>query len=633
MKTIALAGNPNCGKSALFNLLTGSDAAVGNWPGVTVERKEAFSGGAEGLRWIDLPGVYALSPFTPEEQVTRRFLLEETPDAIVNLADASTPERSLYLTLQLLELDIPVLLVWNMEDIAAKQGISIDKPALSRLLGIPVLGVSALTGEGTKELLQAAGKAMRESRTGRIAWSREALPQCLRERAAELERQGERHSLFRAADALENDAENGTYASLFAEGRYSFIDACTRKAIHSPAGQTAPPALDRLFLSPVWGIPLFFLLMLLVFHVTFGASLFGSGVPSPGVFLHRSAERGLEMLSALLFSRMEPCFFRDFLSEGIFGGIGTALSFLPQILCLFFCMELLEDSGCMARAAFLLDAPLRRLGLTGRALLPALTGFGCSVPAFLSVRTLETERSRKIARFLIPFFSCGAKLPLYALLSAAFFPRRADQVIAGLYASGVLAAVCAGLFLHKITGEKDSQPFVMEIPAYRLPRWRNLRRSLGRHCGDYLNKAATVILAASAAVWLLSRITPDFMPADGHDSVLEYGGKLLAPFFTPLGFGSDGEGWKAAAALLSGLLAKEAAVSALGTLGGVEGLFTPASALSFLVFYLLYPPCTAALSVYWSEEPSRTWRLCAPAAWLLTAWGIAFAVYLIAAKF
>ena len=255
MKTIALAGNPNCGKSALFNLLTGSDAAVGNWPGVTVERKEGFSGGAEGLRWIDLPGVYALSPFTPEEQVTRRFLLEETPDAIVNLADASTPERSLYLTLQLLELDIPVLLVWNMEDIAAKQGISIDKPALSRLLGIPVLGVSALTGEGTKELLQAAGKAMRESRTGRIAWSREALPQCLRERAAELERQGERHSLFRAADALENDAENGTYASLFAEGRYSFIDACTRKAIHSPAGQAAPPALDRLFISPVWGIP------------------------------------------------------------------------------------------------------------------------------------------------------------------------------------------------------------------------------------------------------------------------------------------------------------------------------------------------------------------------------------------
>lgn len=633
MKTIALAGNPNCGKSALFNRLTGSDAPVGNWPGVTVERKEGFSGGAERLRWVDLPGVYALSPYTPEEQVTRRFLLEETPDLVVNLADASTPERSLYLTLQLLELDIPVILAWNMEDIAAKQGISIDRPALSKLLGIPVLGVSALTGEGTAELLQAVGQAMRRGRKGRIVWSREPLPHCLRERAAELERQGECHSLFRAADFLENGAEDGAYASIFAEGRYAYIDTCAKKAIQAPAGQPEPPFPDKLFLSPVWGIPLFFLMMFLVFHVTFGTSFFGSGMPSPGVFLRQSAEQGLEMLAEILLSGIKPCFFREFLSEGIFGGIGTALSFLPQILCLFFCMDLLEDSGCMARAAFLLDAPLRRLGLTGRALLPALTGFGCSVPAILAVRTLETERSRKIARFLLPFFSCGAKLPLYALLTSAFFPKHADFVIAGLYCSGVLAAVCAGLFLHKITGNTGGQPFVMEIPAYRLPRWRNLRRSLSRRCGDYLNKAATVILAASAAVWLLSRVTPELTPANGQDSILEYAGRLLAPFFAPLGFGGGADGWKAAAALLSGILAKEAAVSALGTLGGAEGLFTPASALSFLVFYLLYPPCAAAMAAYWSEEPSRKWRLCAPAAWLAAAWTAAFAAYRIVSKF
>lgn len=626
MKTIALVGNPNCGKSALFNRLTDGDAAVGNWPGVTVERKEGF-GNAGELRWVDLPGVYALSPYTPEEGVTRRFLLEDAPDLIVNLADASSPERSLYLTLQLLEMDIPILLVWNMEDIAAGQGIVIDKPALARLLGVPVLGVSALSGEGTEELLQAAGQAMRKGRRGRIAWSREALPKELKERTAELERQGERHCLFRAVEMLEREGKG--YTAAYAEKRYAYIDICMKKAVRGEI-QPEPPAGDRLFLHPVLGLVLFFLTICFIFHVTFGASFFGSGLPSPGVFLRRSAERGLEMLSAVLFRRMEPCFFREFLMEGIFGGIGTALSFLPQILCLFLCMELLEDSGCMARAAFLLDAPMRRLGLTGRALLPALTGFGCSVPAFLSVRTLETERARKIARFLIPFFSCGAKLPLYGLLAAAFFPERAEWVVAGLYLFGVLMAVCAGLFLNKAMANREEQPFVMEMPPYRLPRWRNLRRSLSRRCGEYLEKAATVILAASAAVWLLSRVTPEFTLTDGAGSILERGGRLLSPLFAPLGFGQGEEGWKAVAALLSGLLAKEAAVSALGTLGGAAGLFTPESALSFLVFYLLYPPCAAAMAAYWSEEPSRAWRLCAPAAWLAIAWFAGAAVYRLA---
>lgn len=623
MKTIALVGNPNCGKSALFNCLTGGDAAVGNWPGVTVERKEGFSSGRDGLRWVDLPGVYALAPYTPEERVTRRFLLEETPDIVVNLADAASPERSLYLTLQLLEMDVPVLLAWNMEDAAERQGITIDKDKLAGMLGIPVVGVSALTGEGIPEMLQAAEKAMRQGRQGRIAWSRKTLPETLREMAGEMERQGRRHSLFLAAERLERE---GGWQEEAAEERYGYIGRILERAVQSREEEACAPFLDRLLLHPVWGIPVFFLAMFLVFHLTFGASFLGSGLPAPGVFLRMSAERGLEMLAAVLLGGMQPCFFREFLSEGIFGGIGTALSFLPQMLCLFFCMDILEDSGCMARAAFLLDAPMRRMGLSGRALLPALTGFGCSVPAILSVRTLETERSRKIMRFLLPFFSCGAKLPLYGLLSAAFFPRYADWVVAGLYGFGILAAVCSGALLHKIMGQGDGQPFVMEMPAYRLPRWKNLRRSMNRRCGDYLGKAATVILTASAAVWLLSRVTPAFTLAEGEESILEWGGRMLAPLFVPLGFGGK-DGWKAVAALLSGLLAKEAAVSALAALGGAASIFTPASALSFLLFYLLYPPCAAATAVYWSEEPSRRWRICAPAAWLGAAWAAGALAY------
>lgn len=596
---------------------------VGNWPGVTVERKEGFGKGRKELRWVDLPGVYALTPYTPEEQVTRHFLLEEKPDLIVNLADAATPERSLYLTLQLLELDVPVLLAWNMEDMAERQGIVLDKERLGGMLGIPVLGVSALTGKGVPELLRTAEREMRQGRKGRIVWSSKPLPGRMRELAGQMEKRGERHSLFRAAELLE---EKNGWQGEAAEERYGYIGRILERAVQCREERREPPFLDRLFLHPIWGIPLFFLAMLLVFHITFGASLFGSGLPAPGVLLRMSAERGLEMLSAVLLGGMPPCFFREFIAEGIFGGIGTALSFLPQMLCLFFCMDILEESGCMARAAFLLDAPMRRMGLTGRALLPALTGFGCSVPAILSVRTLETERARKIMRLVLPFFSCGAKLPLYGLLAAAFFPRHADWVVAGLYASGVLTAVWMGLLLNRIIGQEDGQPFVMEMPAYHMPRWKNLRRGMSRRCGDYLGKAATVILAASAAVWLLSRITPSFTLADGEESILEWGGRMLAPLFTPLGFGGR-EGWKAVAALLSGLLAKEAAVSALVALGGIGGLFTPASALSFLLFYLLYPPCAAATAVYWSEEPSLCWRLAAPAIWLGTAWAAGALAY------
>ena len=627
MKKLGLIGNPNCGKSALFNVLTGSDARVGNWPGVTVERKEGIW--EEGKCFcIDLPGVYSLSPYTPEERATVQFILEEKPDILLQVIDSTVLERSLFLTTQLLELEMPMILALNMVDIAKKQGTTIDIEKLSAILGIPVVEISAITGEGKGELARRIHMAQEKGHRGKTIIQQDKLWQKINPLIQPFFSQTQ--GLFRGMRWLESQ-EKFDWEGEIATVRYGFSVTCCNEVISEKIAMSNPTEkLDKVFLHPLLGIPIFCVCMALVFHMTFSVSFLGTGIPSPGVFFRQGAEHGMEMIRDMVmrfFSQM-PYWGRAFLSEGIFGGMGKAVSFLPQILCLFFWLTFLEDSGYMARVAFLLDKPMRKLGISGRAFLPLLTGFGCSVPAMMSVRTLEWEKSRRITRFIIPFFSCGAKLPLYALLVALLFPQKGGLVIFCLYCSGILIAVLWASILKKRFYCGHEAPFIMEMPSYHFPRWNNIMRTLGRRGEEYLTKAATVILGASIIIWLASHVTLDFQMTDNSStSILALVGRGISPFFTPLGFGGGEEGWKASAAILSGFAAKEAVVSSLGVLGGMENMFTPLSALSFMVFHLLSIPCIAAVSAFLCEEKKLKNLFFALCCWLLTAWVTSFLLY------
>lgn len=627
MKKLGLVGNPNCGKSALFNTLTGSDARVGNWPGITVERKEGIWR-KEDFLCIDLPGVYSLSPYTPEERVAVQFILEEKPDILLQVIDSTVMERSLFLTTQLLELDIPMVLAFNMMDIAKQQGIFIDIARLSNLLGIPVVEISAITGEGQEEMARSIKLAVKKGRRGETVLHQDKLWAQIESLIQPFLRRNQ--GLFQGMRWLEQQ-EALDWEGEIAAIRYEYSVFCCQKVMTEKSetwGVTEK--LDKIFLHPYLGIPIFLLTMAFIFHVTFSPSFLGTGIPSPGVLFREGGAYAIELLRGFVmhfFHRM-PYWGRAFISEGIFGGMGKAISFLPQILCLFFWLTFLEDSGYMARVAFLLDKPMGCLGISGRAFLPLLTGFGCSVPAIMSVRTLEREDSRRITRLIIPFFSCGAKLPLYALLVGLLFPQNGGFIIFSLYGGGILVAFLGARLLKKKLFRGEEAPFIMEMPPYHFPRWNNLSRTLYRRGEEYLTKAATVILGASIIIWLTAHVTLDLhMTQNSSVSMLAVLGRGLNPLFIPLGFGGGEEGWKASAAILSGLAAKEAVVSSLGVLGGTEGLFTPLSAVSFMVFHLLSIPCVAAVSAYWYEERSVKRLFFALCLWLLTAWLLSFFIY------
>lgn len=626
MKKLGLVGNPNCGKSALFNTLTESDARVGNWPGVTVERKEGIWK-KEDFLCIDLPGVYALSPYTPEERVAVQFILEEKPDILLQVVDSTVLERSLFLTTQLMELDIPLVLAFNMMDKAREQGIDIDISKLSKLLEVPIVEISAITGAGQEDMAKCLNKVMEKGRKGETVLQRDKLWQRIEPLLQPFLKR--KQGLFLGMRWLEQQEELDWEGEI-AAGRYAFsVFYCQQVITQRQKKRDFTEKLDKVFLHPFFGIPIFLLCMAFIFHVTFSLSFLGTGLPSLGVFLKDGATYGIEALRDVVahFFPQMPYWGRAFLMEGIFGGVGKAVSFLPQILCLFFWLTFLEDSGYMARVAFLLNKPMGELGVSGRAFLPLLTGFGCSVPAMLSVRTLEREDSRRITRLILPFFSCGAKLPLYILLVGLLFPKNGGLVIFSLYVGGILIAFLWANFSKKKYC-KEEAPFIMEMPSYHLPRWNNLSRTLYRRGKEYLTKAATVILGASIIIWLSAHVTPHLhMTLDSSTSILAFLGKGLNPFFIPLGFGGGEDGWKASAAILSGVAAKEAVVSSLGVLGGVEGLFTPISAISFMVFHLLSIPCVAAVSAYWYEEKSWRKLVFALLLWLSTAWISSFFVY------
>ena len=624
---LVLAGNPNCGKTALFNRLTGARQHVGNFPGVTVERVEGNVRGYPSVTVTDLPGLVSLSPFSGEERVARDFLINEKPDGIIGVLDASHPERQFYLILQLMELGIPTVLALNMMDEAEKNGIRIRCGELENLLGLPVVPVSALKNQGIAALAERAVRAVREREYPRRSDFRvvgAAVPEAVYRAECEILRLTEKRAAqanipprFASSRLLSGDAETerrlgsdaaeraalakvrsslertcGTdCAEAAAAARYAFLSALCAAAVIREKDDSGDGKPDRLLLGKFTALPALFLILGLIFYLSF--SLLGPALNArmDAIFssLRISLGRYLTLHGA-------PSSVRALLTDGILAGVGSVLSFLPVILVLFFLLSLLEDSGYMARTALLTDRFLRRLGLSGRSFVPLLLGFGCTVPAVMAARTLPSDRTRRLTVILTPFMSCSAKLPVYAMFSAVFFPEHAGTVILFLYLLGIGAAVLAAAVLRRTAFSGESAPFLIELPPYRMPDAKSALRRVLIRAQDFFSRAFTVIFLSSVLVFYACRLDVHLHPvSDSADSLLAFLGGQLAPLFRPLGF-SD---WRASAALLAGFAAKENIVGTLtvmlgGSASGLSAVFSPGSAFVFLVFTLLYTPCAAA---------------------------------------
>ncbi len=659
----ALAGNQNCGKTTLFNQLTGSNQHVGNFPGVTVERKEGIVKKHPEMIVVDLPGIYSLSPYTSEEVVTRDFLLHEHPDAIINIIDATNIERNLYLTLQLLELNIPMVLALNMMDEVRANHGSIDLGKFSAELGIPCVPISASKNEGIEDLVSAAIAAGEKKRlprrldfcSGPVHKAIHALCHLIEDHAEASKipvrfaatklvegdeptiaalniNENELDIVDHIVREMESDLGTDRLAAL-ADMRYSYIEELCEKTVvkaQQSREQLRSLKIDSILTHRIWALPIFVAIMFAVFWITFGPiGIFFQDLLAEGVQL---AIDGFESL--LIYAEINPIL-QSLLIDGVCAGVGSVLSFLPVIIILFFLLSLLEDSGYMARIAFIMDKPLRRLGLSGRSFVPMLVGFGCSVPAILSTRTLSSDRDRKMTILLVPFMSCSAKLPIYAMFSAAFFPGCAALVTIGLYIFGILAGIIAALILKGTKFRGNPVPFVMELPSYRLPSAKSVSLHMWEKAKDFLKKAFTVILLATVIIWVLQSFDFRFNYVENSEtSMLGSIGKLIAPIFTPLGFAD----WRAASALITGFSAKEAVVSTLSILTGssletlpavLSGMFSPLSALSFLVFTLLYTPCVAAVGAMNQELGKRSSTLGVVITQCAVAWLAAFLVYTI----
>ena len=660
--TFALAGNQNCGKTTLFNALTGANQHVGNFPGVTVDKKEGAIRGKNDTLVTDLPGIYSMSPYTSEEIVTRSFLLDENPKGIINIVDATNIERNLYLTMQLLELDIPMVLALNMMDEVRQNGGAIRVNELEELLGIPVVPIVAAKNEGIAELTDhAMHVAKYQERPGRQDFCgaddyNGAVHRCLHGIMHLIEDHAQKAGVplrFAAAKLAEGDAlilerlrldeneretlehivrqmekERGLdRAAAIADMRFSFINKICKETVikpHESKEHARSAKIDKILTGKYTAIPAFVGIMGLVFWLTF--NVIGAGLSSAlEYFIGKLADIAAYAMEA---GKVNAAL-RSLVIDGIFNGVGSVLSFLPTIVVLFFFLSLLEDSGYMARVAFVMDKLLRKIGLSGRSIVPMLIGFGCTVPGVMASRTLPSERDRKLTILLTPFMSCSAKLPIYAFFSAAFFPRHEAVVMIGLYFGGILVGILAAILMKTFLFKGEAVPFVMELPNYRMPGIKNVAQLLWEKAKDFIQRAFTLIFIATIIIWILQNFDVRLnTAADSKDSILAAIAGFIAPIFAPLGFGD----WRVSTALITGFMAKESVVSTISVLfGSVENLrmtLSPLSAAGLLVFCLLYTPCIAAVASVKRELGTR-WALSMAAGQCAVAWACAFLVRII----
>ena len=660
--TFALIGNPNSGKSTLFNQMTGSNQHVGNFPGVTVEKKEGSVRGHKGVTVVDLPGIYSLSPYTSEEVVTRDFLIDQKPDAIINIIDATNIERNLYLTLQLMELDLPIILALNMMDEVRNNGGSIDVHKLQKELGIPVVPISASKNEGVDELTHRAIKsAVEKIKPSNLDFCSGHVHTAIHATAHLITNEAKDAGLplrFAATKLVEGDKPvikklklmkpeldiihhivddmeghlKTDRESAMADMRYAYIEKICQSSVIK-IGETKEHLrsvkIDNILTHKYLALPIFFSIMFLIFWLTFGVI---------GSFLSDLLSVGIDNITgavdvALSAANVSPAL-HSLVINGIFAGVGSVLSFLPIIIVLFYFLSILEDSGYMARVAFVMDKLLRKIGLSGRSFVPMLIGFGCSVPAIMATRTLPSERDRKMTIMLTPFMSCSAKLPIYAIFTSAFFSEYKSLVMISLYLLGMLVGIIAGLILKKTMFEGSPVPFVMELPSYRLPAIKSVLLKMWERAMDFIKRAFTLIFVATIIIWVLQSFDFGFnMVTNTENSMLASLGKTIMPIFAPLGFAD----WRAATALVTGLTAKEAVVSTFAILLGatdassvvplLSQIFTPLSAFSFLAFTLLYMPCVAAMAAVKRELGGWRSAILVMLFQTTVAWLVAFIIY------
>ena len=727
MKRFALAGNPNCGKTTLFNGLTGSTAHVGNWPGVTVDKREgAYKKLSEPISIVDLPGIYSLSPYTPEEVISRNYILDEKPDCVINIVDATNLERNLYLTTQIMEIDVPMVIALNMMDEVEKVGDKIDAKKLEQKTGVPVVAISALNGRGIDELMRRAYEVCLKPREGTTVLKGSPLAHLIGDVKIALSGRGVEAPLFHAVKLVELDELEikdhgecvkmveefkGTFSddtfgtdfeALVADGRYRYISqnfspVYTRSSGRDRTALTKSDKIDKVLTHKIWGIPIFLVILFAVFHLTFSEDLlylgkifefaslediglmadgepvsfwaallgcvYDGAVFSPGVILTNLLALLLDGVSGMVGGWFEtaPAWVGGFIVDGVLGGLFAVLGFLPQILMLFLFFSILEDSGYMARVAFILDRIFRRFGLSGRSFMPMIMGFGCSLPAMINTRTLADENERTATIRVIPFFSCGAKLPILTAIAGAvvtcFGVGNADVITYGMYIIGMLTAIVTVLIMRNTSMRGDVPPFIMELPAYHSPQFKGLMIHLWDKTKHFVKKAFTIILVSTIVIWLLSHFnfTGYLEDEDIGESLLGGLGKILQPLFTPLGFGSQlsAVGWVFAVAAITGLVAKENVVATFGALAAAVAGFLPAimpeaaeeevgyavdmvmatgitvpALISFIAFNMTTIPCFAAVATARAELPKGKF-LTTILFWLATSYIVGTMIYTI----
>ena len=658
----ALIGNQNCGKTTLFNQLTGANQHVGNFPGVTVDQKVGEIKEHKNCSVVDLPGIYSLRPYTSEEIVTRDFLINEKPDAIINIVDATNIERNLYLTLQLLEMQIPMVLALNMMDEVRNNGGSIDVMGMSEKLGIPVVPISAVKAEGISELVEKVIRTAEKKKYPKITdfCEKGAVHRCIHALSHQVEDHAQNLGIsprFAATKVVENDVEiikklnfsrnefemmqhsieemeadhKMDRNAALADMRYTFIEKVCKDTVKHPKESKEhkrSEKIDKVLTNKYLAIPMFLAIMMLIFYLTFGLI---------GAWLSDLLSLGIEQITdicdkGLTAYGINPVV-HSLIIDGVFAGVGSVLSFLPVIVVLFFFLSILEDSGYMARIAFVMDKLLRKIGLSGRSFVPMLIGFGCTVPAVMATRTLSSDRDRKMTIMLTPFISCSAKIPVYSVFAMAFFKDYAALVMMALYVTGIVVSILVALILKGTVFSGKPVPFVMELPNYRLPSVKSVLQLMWDKAKDFLQRAFTIIFVATIIIWFLQTFDTRLnVVTDSANSLLAVLGRWVAPIFTPLGFGD----WRISTSLITGFTAKEAVVSTMSVLCGTSmsnlpqtlgSFFTPLSAVSFLVFTLLYTPCVAAIAAIRREMDSALQAVGIVIMQCGIAWLVAFGVY------